>query len=451
VVERPLRILQVSTSDIAGGAERVAWNLFRRYWDLGHRSWLAVGHKKSGDSDVIRIPNARVRPIYTRALLKVSKRLSRLNQRSRVSRLLGQLMHWMAEPHRSWDIRRGIEDFHYPGSRGLLDLLPVRPDIVHAHNLHGGYFDLRSLADLSRRVPVVLTLHDEWMLTGHCAYTLGCSRWEHGCGDCPDLTIYPAIQRDATALNWRRKRAIYERSRLYVVAPSQWLLDRVRRSMLAPVECRVIHNGIDLAVFRPADRRRVRSGLDLPPNGTVLLAVAHSWSRFKNYAMLERAVTLLGNRPELDDKQAVFVVLGGHEATETRIGNVLIRQVPFLSDVSEVAQYYQAADVFLHAAHSENFPNVTLEALACGVPVVATAVGGIPEQIEAGVTGFLVPPGGGDAMSDRVAQLLADDRLRQQISVQAVESARRRFTLDRQVDAYLAWYQRILDSSASPF
>ena len=51
-------------------------------------------------------------------------------------------------------------------------------------------------------MPVALTLHDEWLLTGHCAYTLGCERWRIGCGRCPDLTIYPAIRRDSTAENF---------------------------------------------------------------------------------------------------------------------------------------------------------------------------------------------------------------------------------------------------------
>jgi glycosyltransferase involved in cell wall biosynthesis len=92
---------------------------------------------------------------------------------------------------------------------------------------------------------------------------------------------------------------------------------------------------------------------------------------------------------------------------------------------------------------------VILEALACGTPVVATSVGGIPEQIEDGVTGFLTPPGDPLAMARRIEQLLSDYTLRQRLSVSAVDAARRRFDLNRQVDDYLAWYREIIDRNRS--
>ena len=111
-------------------------------------------------------------------------------------------------------------------------------------------------------MPTVLTLHDAWLLSGHCAHSFDCERWKTGCGECPDLTIEPAIRRDATADNWVRKRDIYARSRLYVATPSPWLMGRVEQSMLAPAveQARVIPNGVDLSVFRPADKRSIRAG-----------------------------------------------------------------------------------------------------------------------------------------------------------------------------------------------
>src|SRR3546814_17530193 len=62
----------------------------------------------------------------------------------------------------SSDLFRGREPYDYVGTRWLLDRAPERPDILHCHNLHGGYFDLRELARFSKLLPVVLTLHDEW-------------------------------------------------------------------------------------------------------------------------------------------------------------------------------------------------------------------------------------------------------------------------------------------------
>ena len=87
----------------------------------------------------------------------------------------------------------------------------------------GGYFDFAALPSLSRMSPLVLTLHDAWLLADTARILLGCERWKTGCGDCPDLTIYPAATRDATDFNWQRKQRIFARSRLYIATPSRWL------------------------------------------------------------------------------------------------------------------------------------------------------------------------------------------------------------------------------------
>jgi len=87
------------------------------------------------------------------------------------------------------------------------------------------------------------------------------------------------------------------------------------------------------------------------------------------------------------------------------------------------------------------------EALACGLPVVATAVDGIPEQIEEGRSGFLIPAGDAQAMADRVLQLLVNNSLRASISSTAADIAVRSFGVQKQVQAYLDWYEQILSSS----
>jgi glycosyltransferase involved in cell wall biosynthesis len=109
-----------------------------------------------------------------------------------------------------------------------------------------------------------------------------------------------------------------------------------------------------------------------------------------------------------------------------------------------VARYYQAADVYVHAARADTFPNTVLEAQACGTPVVATAVGGIPEQVEDGRSGYLVSAGDAPALAERLTQLLSDTELRGRMGIQAAEAARRRFDLSRQADAYLDWYRMLV-------
>jgi glycosyltransferase involved in cell wall biosynthesis len=126
-----------------------------------------------------------------------------------------------------------------------------------------------------------------------------------------------------------------------------------------------------------------------------------------------------------------------------------VRFVEYQTDPRAVARYYQAADVYVHAARADTFPNTILEAQACGTPVVATAVGGIPEQIDDGRTGLLVPPGDAAALAERIARLLGDNDLRARLGEQAAADARDRFDLNRQADTYLDWYRDLVERHAA--
>ena len=140
----------------------------------------------------------------------------------------------------------------------------------------------------------------------------------------------------------------------------------------------------------------------------------------------------------------VFVALGGGTGTE-QIGNAEVKLIPFEADPLALARFYQASDVYIHAARADTFPNAVIEAMACGTPVVATSVGGIPEQIDDGRTGFLTPPGDADVMADRIVALLSDSSLLTEISANASKLAREKFDLARQVNDYLSWYRAILE------
>ena len=94
--------------------------------------------------------------------------------------------------------------------------------------------------------------------------------------------------------------------------------------------------------------------------------------------------------------------------------------------------------------YTHTFPTTILEALACGAPVVATSVGGIPEQIQDGATDFLTPPRAADAMAVQIVRLLEDDGLRLKMGAQAAEDAKQRFDLEEQVKEYLKWYEGIV-------
>ena len=447
VVEEPQRILQVSTFDVQGGAEKVAWSLFDAYRKRGHRSWLAVGEKRSDDPDVLLIPNRVQRGRWFTFWRYISSRINRSIRSRPAAELLSLLANGVAEPARGFDIYRGLEDFRFPGTSRLLALPSQKPDIVHCHNLHGGYFDLRLLPWLSRQVPLILSLHDAWLLSGHCAHSFACERWKTGCGHCPDLTIYPAIRQDATGENWRRKREIYARSRLYVSTPSRWLMNKVEGSMLAPavVDARVLPNGVDLSIYHPAEQQAARAALGIPSEAKVLLTTGVMIHRniWKDFSTLRQAVKMASE--QLPGQDLLLIVLG-EDAPAERVDRVEICYVPYQKDPWKVARYYQAADIYVHAARADTFPTSVLEAMACGTPVVATAVGGILEQVEEPQTGFLVSVGDAQEMAFRITQLLTDEVLKARMGFQAAERAKHQFNFDQQVDAYLNWYGDLIES-----
>lgn len=441
-----LTVLQVSALDRAGGAEQVAWNLFQSYRQAGLSSWLAVGKKRSKDSNVFVINEKPSQGWWAHLCQELANALNPLAGKLRgVLRLQASLR--SISKGRDWFAdQRGEENFYFPGSWDLLNQVPQKPSVLHLHNLHGGYFDPRALTALSSEIPVMLTLHDAWLLSGNCAHSFGCERWKTGCGDCPDITIYPGLKVDSTALNWQRRKEIFTQAQLYVATPCQWLMDKVKESILAPamIEGRVIPNGVDTSIFYPGEKELVRRELGLPINEPILLFVANGIKNnpFKDYSTLRKTIELLG---EQSQTPLHFIALG-EDGEQEQVGQVTIHYISRISDMKLVTQYYRASDLYIHVAKAETFPNTVLEAMACGVPVIASNVGGIPEQVDDGITGLLIPAQNAELMARSASLLLKDPILREKMGKAAMLKVKDRFTLTHQVEQYLQWYEEILQT-----
>lgn len=437
--DRPLQIVQVNTYDIAGGAEKLARTLHNIYRERGHWSRLMVGYKRGTDPDTIPIDNSdRGKGI---GLLRVAQET-----------LLGR------------------QYLDYPGSHRIPELVGEPLDIIHLHNLHGGYFDLAALPRLAALAPVVLMLHDAWLLAGHCAHFFSCDRWRAGCGQCPDLSIPPKIRFDGTHFNWQRKRQILTSLPVVVTTPSQWMLDQVKQSYLSIHPSRLIYNGVDQRVFSPGSKVEARRKLGLPEDGRIVLFLAHGGllNTWKDGAVLIEALQLLLQVTTEAERPAIVALGGtiprppGLEREARRVARWIlnrpneediVRQAGLSGFVIErgavrdehvMADYYRAADVLAYAARVDTCPLTLLEALSCGSPVVASAVGGVPELIQDGETGILVPPGDATALTGALCRVLENGEFRERLSTAAAEAAWGRFDIQRQATEYLDWYAELV-------
>lgn len=256
----------------------------------------------------------------------------------------------------------------------LRDLEQFQPDIVHLHNLHASYLNFPMLFSWLKKsgVKVVWTFHDCWPMTAKCPHfdLCGCDYWKSGCHDCRQLSQYPASVLDRTQKMWKKRRAWFTQlENLVIVSPSHWLAELAKQSYFADTPIRVIHTGIDLAAFRPAQEDCFK---ELHEKGKyIILGVANPWSEKKGLDVF------LELSRRLDDRFRI-VLVGNNSHAGTLLPDNII-SIPATQKPTELAEIYSSADVFANPTREETLGLVNAEALACGTPVVTFRSGGSPE------------------------------------------------------------------------
>ncbi len=408
-----MKILQINSHYDQGGAARIAACIHRQLLVQGQQAYVAYGRGgKKEEKNVYCFCNKA--DIYISALL---------------SRVIGLNGWW-----------------NRLATRRLIRLIrKIQPDVVHLHALHGYYLNFAMLFTYlnAADIPCVWTFHDCHAFVGNCGYFFECEKWENGCGHCPHIKNYPISQFfDFTGYMWKKKKELFtEGSRKVIVTPSEWLTQNARKSFFGKYPCITIHNGIDTTnTFYPRDRRECREKYGFSSHEKLILGIAAGYRDPRKGAqyIIQMAKDL--------EHEAKVILIGWEKQNDSMLRETSnIIALPATENADMLAEYYSLADIFVLPSLAENYATVSLEAMACGTPVVGFATGGTPEQL-AGGKGIAVKAGDQKAFTEAVRKAISEDNglLR---GIELAKCIRRDNSVERMVEAYQEVYQMVVSKN----
>lgn len=409
-----MNILFIQTFDNVGGAALVGWNLGHMLRRRGHNVRYLVGYKQSSSPIVYELNQNKLLGWLVRTINKNIKFM----YRGLYSKLIAN------------DIYLGDsqEIFDHPWYKDA--------DIIHFHNLHGNFFKLELLIKISQEKKVVWTLHDEWAIMASGTGILQ-NKLVNGFYIRSNRKSYPAMVWNNDKYLTSKKAEIYSKSNFKIVVPSKWLEQKVGTSILKNKNITVIPNGVDLSVFNPQDKAKVRQELGLPVNKKIVTFIADGGKKnsWKGWRYIQKVIESFGA-----DKNILFLAIGGRGSSTSN--NLL--NVDYISSPQIIAKYYGASDLILSASLVESFGLVAVEAAACGIPTVSFPVGVIPELIDYKKNGYIAKYKNWRDLKDGVAYILSlnDDNIKR-ISTSLVKIVKDNYSQNQMVEKYEKLYQNL--------
>jgi glycosyltransferase involved in cell wall biosynthesis len=229
------------------------------------------------------------------------------------------------------------------------------------------------------------------------------------------------------------------------VSPSRWLAESARKSSLfGERRIEVIPNGLDTEVFRPIRKETAREILNLPQDKTLVLfsAMGGAANPIKGFDLLAMALGALAGSGRARNLE--LMVVGASSVPGAAGIGVPVHCLGQLYDDISITLANAAADALVAPSRQENLANTVMEALACGTPAVAFDVGGMPDLIEPGVNGVLVPPFDTRALAEAIAWVLDDPERRRRLGLAARAKVEREYSLGVLAQRYMTLYGKVV-------
>lgn len=261
-----------------------------------------------------------------------------------------------------------------------------KPDLVQLYNLHGYYMDIYGLFEFlsKKRVPIVYGMLDEYAYLGYCAYSYDCNQFKTGCKDCNGIKVRGYLGSwffNRARRTFLLKQDAYRKNRICFTGP-KWVIERAQESaLLREHKLYEIDEFVDNdKTYILRDKNIIRDKLGISEDEVMILNVAPSDDPRKGVGdFIEFAKRVSNNKLR-------FVNVGNKSEESDFPDNYI--GVPYVSDQIELSEYYSAADILFCTSHADTMPNVCLEALSCGTPVMGYKVTGVPYVAETPVGQF---------------------------------------------------------------
>lgn len=417
-----MKIVHINVSDRHGGAALAVWRLHHGLLKHDIDSHLLVRHQYS------------TAPTVTAINLDVE------DEDQRQSYDIIQRVYY----HKRTD----MSNTHFSLPLESLDLsqhpLVREADIIHLHWVASFVTPetIRTLLTLNK--PVVWTLHDMAPFTGGCHFSAGCHQYQSACTACPQYLTDPFDIPHHVLL---AKKACWSHSHFMLIAPSRWIGECARESIIfgSSSSIEVIPNGIDSQLFQPSSQAMARTALGLSLEGRYILCGSdQSQEKRKGFAMLSQVLKTCFTHSALSETTILWV---GDSPPDGLFAGLPLKMLGRISDENKMVQAYVASDIFILPSIEDNLPNMMLEALSCGTPVVAVDVGGIAEIMTHGREGYLSKLGDEEAMVNNIISLLSTPELLKSMSVHARNRIEDAFSAKIIAEKHLRLYQQALGRS----
>lgn len=363
-----MRVLIVNTFIEGTSTAKIATGLYKKLKNRGHECLVLYGAGDESDN-----------PDFVKVATNFDIRLSWLH-----NQMTG--VHGAFAPFSLSRVKRIINEF--------------KPDVVQLFNLHYYYLDMYGLFEFlkSRNIPTVYSMLDEYPYLGYCCYAFDCQQFQTECKNCEYKRFRKEYPRNLLVNGSRKtiklKEKAYEGFSDLVFTGPKWVLERAKSSYLLKNETLVeVDEFIDTEnTFVPKDVSALKKELNVEGK-IIILNVAPSKDERKGVKYYVEMAKRTKN------EEFVFVHVGYQDDVSNLPDNFI--PIPFVKDQNLLASYYAMADLFVCTSLADTMPNVCLDALACGTPIVGFDITGVPYVAEAPL-GVYVEPRNVDALQKAV-------------------------------------------------